>query len=309
MHGSTPQELIQVADASMYLSKHQGGNAVSTADNSTTEETEAMEARRSGGLPGRHAQAPVFHGAGGVRGDSRSGWSSSAQSLAGDGSRDVDAGATRPARHRRRCAQPSNAVIETVTSLALAIDAKDHFTQGHSPEGRGLCGADRRGTGPAARKRSKRSASAACCTTSARSAFPPDDPEQERPAQCRRVGSHEGTAALGRQNFSIRCASVARIRAMVRHHHEMFDGSGYPDGLAGEQIPLGARIIAIADAYDTITSERIYKKARTSSAALRWRWSAARARSSIRSWCAVHRSYRSAQLASTPDPERIRSLK
>ena len=50
---------------------------------------------------------------------------------------------------------------------------------------------------------------------------------------------------------------------MVAHHHEFFDGSGYPDGLAGSQIPLGARIIAIADAYDTITSERTYKKTRT----------------------------------------------
>ena len=50
---------------------------------------------------------------------------------------------------------------------------------------------------------------------------------------------------------------------MVAHHHEFYDGSGYPNGLIGNQIPMGARIIAIADAYDTITSERTYKKART----------------------------------------------
>ncbi len=54
-----------------------------------------------------------------------------------------------------------------------------------------------------------------------------------------------------------------KIREMVAHHHEFFDGSGYPEGLTGETIPIGARIIAIADAYDTITSERSYKKART----------------------------------------------
>jgi HD-GYP domain-containing protein (c-di-GMP phosphodiesterase class II) len=54
-----------------------------------------------------------------------------------------------------------------------------------------------------------------------------------------------------------------RIRDMVAHHHEFFDGSGYPQGLAGNKIPLGARIVAIADAYDTITSERTYKKAHT----------------------------------------------
>ena len=56
---------------------------------------------------------------------------------------------------------------------------------------------------------------------------------------------------------------------MVLHHHEYFDGTGYPEGLAGENIPLGARIIAVADAYDTITSDRCYKKGRTSPDALR----------------------------------------
>jgi HD-GYP domain-containing protein (c-di-GMP phosphodiesterase class II) len=55
---------------------------------------------------------------------------------------------------------------------------------------------------------------------------------------------------------------------MVLHHHEYFDGSGYPDALSGEQIPLGSRIIAVADAYDTITSDRTYKKARAAEEAL-----------------------------------------
>lgn len=47
----------------------------------------------------------------------------------------------------------------------------------------------------------------------------------------------------------------------VLHHHEWFDGSGYPDGLAGEQIPLQARIIASADAFDALTTDRPYRKA------------------------------------------------
>ena len=55
---------------------------------------------------------------------------------------------------------------------------------------------------------------------------------------------------------------------MVLHHHEFFDGSGYPEALAGENIPLGARIITIADSYDTITSDRSYKKGRTAEEAL-----------------------------------------
>jgi HD-GYP domain-containing protein (c-di-GMP phosphodiesterase class II) len=62
---------------------------------------------------------------------------------------------------------------------------------------------------------------------------------------------------------------LARVREMVLHHHEYFDGSGYPDGLTGKDIPLGARIIAVADAYDTITSDRVYKKGRPSADALK----------------------------------------
>jgi putative nucleotidyltransferase with HDIG domain len=50
-------------------------------------------------------------------------------------------------------------------------------------------------------------------------------------------------------------------RSFIRHHHERWDGKGYPDGLAGDEIPLGARIIAVADAYDAMTSDRPYRQA------------------------------------------------
>ncbi len=49
----------------------------------------------------------------------------------------------------------------------------------------------------------------------------------------------------------------------IRHHHERYDGKGYPDGLKGESIPLQARILAIADAYDAMSSERPYRRAMT----------------------------------------------
>lgn len=51
------------------------------------------------------------------------------------------------------------------------------------------------------------------------------------------------------------------ILTIIKHHHERFDGKGYPAGLTGEQIPLSARIISIADAYDAMTSDRPYRKA------------------------------------------------
>jgi HD-GYP domain-containing protein (c-di-GMP phosphodiesterase class II) len=52
-------------------------------------------------------------------------------------------------------------------------------------------------------------------------------------------------------------------RALVRHHHERWDGGGYPDGLSGEDIPLAARVFALADALDALTSDRPYRAAVT----------------------------------------------
>ncbi|HKB10060.1 MAG TPA: HD-GYP domain-containing protein [Vicinamibacterales bacterium] len=51
------------------------------------------------------------------------------------------------------------------------------------------------------------------------------------------------------------------LASLVRHHHENWDGSGYPDGQSGEQIPVGARVLAIADCYDALTSHRPYRRA------------------------------------------------
>ncbi|HTT93779.1 MAG TPA: HD-GYP domain-containing protein [Solirubrobacterales bacterium] len=50
------------------------------------------------------------------------------------------------------------------------------------------------------------------------------------------------------------------LTAMVRHHHERIDGTGYPDRLRGEEIPLGARIIAVVDSYDALTARRPYRE-------------------------------------------------
>lgn len=58
-----------------------------------------------------------------------------------------------------------------------------------------------------------------------------------------------------------RFAGYQECEALVRHHHERWDGAGYPDGLAGADIPLGARILAVADAYDALTSSRPYRPA------------------------------------------------
>jgi putative two-component system response regulator len=62
---------------------------------------------------------------------------------------------------------------------------------------------------------------------------------------------------------------MRQVLPIIRHHHEKWDGSGYPDGLRGEQIPLLARILQIADIYDALTSPRPYKRAFSPREALR----------------------------------------
>ena len=62
-----------------------------------------------------------------------------------------------------------------------------------------------------------------------------------------------------RGKWDLGCLKTAYEAAM--HHHERYDGNGYPLGLRGEEIPIVARIVALADMYDAMTSERCYKQA------------------------------------------------
>lgn len=63
-------------------------------------------------------------------------------------------------------------------------------------------------------------------------------------------------------------ANRAEVAAIVRHHHEALDGSGYPDGLSGDEIPQSCRILSIADEYDAMTSARVYRRPMSHSEAM-----------------------------------------
>ncbi|HEX8939151.1 MAG TPA: HD domain-containing phosphohydrolase [Candidatus Limnocylindrales bacterium] len=65
---------------------------------------------------------------------------------------------------------------------------------------------------------------------------------------------------IGAQILDVQ-AGMAGIARIVRHHHERWDGAGYPDRLVGEAIPVGARIVAVADAFNAMTSDRVYRRA------------------------------------------------
>lgn len=72
-----------------------------------------------------------------------------------------------------------------------------------------------------------------------------------------RLHPESGAALIGKMNL------LGEAREMVRSHHEKFDGTGYPVGLAGERIPVGARIFAVADVLDALTTARPYRAAST----------------------------------------------
>ena len=67
--------------------------------------------------------------------------------------------------------------------------------------------------------------------------------------------------ARGQELASTSTGLRGEVSSAIRHHHENYDGTGYPDGIAGEEIPIGARIIMIADTLDAMTTDRPYRKA------------------------------------------------
>jgi putative two-component system response regulator len=84
------------------------------------------------------------------------------------------------------------------------------------------------------------------------------------PIEYERIRAHPGAGS----DLVLGLRSMELVRPIMRHHHEKWDGSGYPDGLKGETIPLGARIISVVDVFDALHTERPYKAALSRSEAV-----------------------------------------
>ncbi len=160
-------------------------------------------------------------------------------------------------QNRDLVAQVERAYVETLRGLVNAIEAKDSYTRGHSQRTAevavliarklGLDDAEVREVefGGLLHDIGKIGIAEQILRKPARL----DDDE---------MGVMKGHPRIG-DGIVGDIAFLAPVRAMVRNHHERWDGRGYPDGLRGEEIPLGARIISAADAFDAITSDRCYQ--------------------------------------------------
>jgi diguanylate cyclase (GGDEF)-like protein/putative nucleotidyltransferase with HDIG domain len=232
-HGATPDEILSFADCGMYVAKHGKGNRVCLA---------------SSAPPSAHVEAYL-----GV----------AVQRLISTGP-EVFEHYLQSIRKATESASPESiSLLDTVAALAFVIDAKDPYTRGHS-----------------------HSVSRLATRIAGLLGLPELEVEEIRLAailhDIGKIGIPENVlnkpARLTRQEYEImkthadlgwrileplKAKAIERIRQMVRHHHERVDGRGYPDGLRGDEIPLGARILSLADAYDTIVSVRAYQEARS----------------------------------------------
>jgi putative nucleotidyltransferase with HDIG domain len=245
----------------MYLSKHQGGNAVSTADHFDPNEAkkwkrDVLEAYLGVTLKRLFSTGPeAFE-------EIYQRLTQFTESLAAT---ETTGGKATAAPVQGPQALPQ-AVLDTVTSLAFAIDAKDHYTQGHSQKVSAYAAliAEALGMSDAEVEEIRLGG---VLHDIGKVGIPENILNKNGPLNPDEWETMKSHVKFGAKILEP-LTPLARIREMVLHHHEFFDGSGYPDALTGDRIPLGARIIAIADAYDTITSDRTYKKARNASDAL-----------------------------------------
>ncbi len=158
-------------------------------------------------------------------------------------------------------AQLAELYLATIKSLALAIDAKDQYTHQHIlrvqryavaiAEDMGLTGSELQAV-----------STGALLHDIGKLGVPEYvllKPGRLTPEEFDKMKKHPeiGAAILDPVEFPW------PVLPVVRHHHEKWDGTGYPDGLKGENIPLSARIMAVADVYDAVTSTRSYRKAWT----------------------------------------------
>jgi len=146
----------------------------------------------------------------------------------------------------------------TIEAFAMAIDAKDQVTHGHIRRVQQYSMEVARALGVTDDKQLKALQAAALLHDTGKLAIPEyilNKPGPLTPAEFEKMKDH---AAVG-ANILKSIDFPYPVAPIVRHHHESWDGRGYPDGLKGQEIPLGARVLSVVDCYDALTSDRPYR--------------------------------------------------
>jgi len=227
--GATHKQILQVADTGMYLAKHEQGNRVRGAmpvpRNVQVEAYLDVEFKRKFSTGPEAFNEILTH---------------LEKAVSADG---------------------EVRVVDAVTSLARAIDLSDHYTRDHGQ-------AVSRVAAQIARQMhlpDEEVAEIRCAGILhdiGKLGIPHTILSKPAPLTVEEYAVMQGHSVNGQRILEPLKVGVAqRIGLILRHHHEKFDGCGYPDHLKGHEIPLGARILTLADSFDTMVSERAYKKA------------------------------------------------
>jgi diguanylate cyclase (GGDEF)-like protein/putative nucleotidyltransferase with HDIG domain len=158
----------------------------------------------------------------------------------------------------RHLAQLNSLYMSTIETLAMAIDAKDQITHGHIRRVQTYAVGLAECVGVKDAELIRAIEAAALLHDMGKLAVPEyilNKPGPLTPAEFEKMKLHSSVGAdiLSAIDFPYPVVPI------VRHHHENWDGSGYPDGLVGAQIPVGARILAVVDCFDALTSDRPYR--------------------------------------------------
>lgn len=168
----------------------------------------------------------------------------------------------------RHLAELNRLYLSTIETLAMAIDAKDQITHGHIRRVQKFAVGLARAMGVTDPAQIRAVEAAALLHDMGKLAVPEyilNKPGPLTPAEFEKMKLH---ASVGADILSA-IEFPYPVVPIVRHHHESWNGSGYPDGLRGSDIPIGARILSVVDCFDALTSDRPYRPRLSDGDALR----------------------------------------
>jgi putative nucleotidyltransferase with HDIG domain len=163
--------------------------------------------------------------------------------------------------------QMNKLYLSTIETLAMAVDATDQITHGHIRRVQSWAIGLANALGVSDPSQVKAIEAASLLHDVGKLAIPEhilNKPAQLTPAEFDKIKKHANIGAdiLSAIDFPYPVVPI------VRHHHERWDGKGYPSGLAGASIPIGARILSVVDCFDALTSDRPYRRALSDNEAL-----------------------------------------